>query len=207
MRRRDWTDRSPLSYRVRPRRLVEVKAVVLHQTSFEWDEKNSMWAKVKAHAVVHRSGLITDLHGLLVRMLYGCGHGNVWAYNVEFEGNLRMGWNDAGAEVFWMPEKFGRSVLTEQQIETGRALVAWLKSQVPGIMVGTHRLVEVLKSGCCGPDVWREVGQYAVDELDMPELPVSGGRPIPMSWRTSAPAPAAAGAAPTDRSYLGPLTP
>jgi len=194
--RRDWTDRAPPQYRMRPRRLDEIRALVLHQTSFEWAEVNPMWAQVRAHAVIHRSGLVTDLHTILTRMRYGCGLGNRWAINVELEGNLPLEYRE-GVPVYWRPERF-RSTLTEPQIAAAREFVALLAEQVPGLMIGAHRQIELDRSGCCGPDIWREVGQWAVDELGMLEMPVAGGRPIPDAWRCSV-------AAPTDRAYTGPL--
>ena len=178
---RDWTDRSPASYVLRERQLEEIRAAVLHQTSFEWAEENAMWALVRAHFAVHRSGLITQLHPITARMLYGCGAGNRWAINIECEGNLPLEYRD-GVPVYWRPEKYGRSVLTPAQVEAGRELLASLAEQVPGLMVGTHRQIEMNRSGCCGPDIWREIGQHAVGS-GMPEMPLAGGRPIPDAWR------------------------
>jgi len=194
---RDWTELSPVQYRVRPRLRSEIRAEVLHQTGFEWRVGNPMWARVRAHFVVHRSGLVTQLHAITDRMRYGCGPFNAHAINVEHEGNYPLDYVD-GVPVYWRPEKYGRSVLADApaQVEAGRQLLAWLAEQVPGMMVGCHRQVEIEKSGCCGPDLWREIGQYGVDVLDLPELPRAGGRDIPDAWRG-----AVAG-----RDYVGPLS-
>lgn len=195
---RDWTDRSPASYVIRPRRLAEVRVAVLHQTSFEWRRDNPMWARVKAHDVVHRDGLVTELHPITARMRYGCGEGNRFAVNIEVEGNLPLEYRD-GEPIYWRPETYGRSILTDPQIAAARELVTWLRGQVPGLMVGCHRQIELDRSGCCGPDIWRHVGQWAVDELGMVEMPVAGGRPIPDSWRVPV------DVAPALRPYTGPL--
>lgn len=200
-RLRDLTELSPLEYRVRPRRLSEIRAVILHQTGFEWRESNRMWAKVRAHYVVHRSGLVSALHPILVRMRYGAGHANQYAINVEIEGAYALDYNDRGEGLFYKPEKFGRSVLADApaQVEAARQLLAWLKGQVPGLQVGTHRQVALDRSGCCGPDLWAAVGQYGVDVLGMREMPVDGGRPIPDAWRGDV--------RPVLREYTGALGP
>lgn len=201
-RLRDWSDRSPQGYTVRPRRLSEIKAAILHQTSFEWREANPMWAKVRAHFVVHRSGLVTQLHPITARMRFGAGHANPWAINIEHEGNYPLGWDEDGEDVYYRPEKFGRSHIEDapEQVTAGRALLAYLHEQIPSLMVGAHRQVEDLKGGCCGPDIWREIGQFAVDWIPMAEMPVAGGLPIPDRWRTSS-----AAVLPTNREYEGPL--
>jgi hypothetical protein len=158
---RDLTILSPVGYRVRPRRIPEIKAIVLHQTGFEWAEKNAMWSRVRAHFVIHRSGLVSQLHPITSRMRFGCGHGNAWAINIECEGNYPLAYRGE-RPVRWKPEKFGTSVLEEApaQVEAARSLIVWLSGQVPGLRVGAHRQLEEEKSGCCGPDLWREVGQY-----------------------------------------------
>lgn len=181
---RDLTILSPVGYRVRPRRIPEIKAIVLHQTGFEWAEKNAMWARVRAHFVIHRSGLVSQLHPITSRMRFGCGHGNAWAINIECEGNYPLAYRGE-RPVRWKPEKFGTSVLEEApaQVEAARSLIVWLSGQVPGLRVGAHRQLEEEKSGCCGPDLWREVGQYAIDELGLTAMPTSGGLDIPDDWR------------------------
>ena len=182
---RDRIADAPEEYRRRPRTRAEVRALVLHQTGFEWRYTNPMWTRVRAHFVVHQGGQVTQLHSILTRMRYGCGIGNAYAINVEGEGNYPLEYRD-GEPVYWRPEKFGRSVLAEhpEQIEAARELAAYLAKQIPGLMIGAHRQIELDRSGCCGPDVWRELGQNAVDG-GMPELPVAGGRPIPDSWRST----------------------
>lgn len=198
---RDRIAEAPEEYRRRPRTRAEVRADVLHQTSFTWRYGNPMWTRVRAHAVVHQGGQVTLLHSLLTRMRYGCGLGNAWAINIEIEGNLPLGVGADGEPVYYKPEKFGRSVLTAEQVESGRELLAWTLEQVPGLMIGAHRQIELDRSGCCGPDIWASIGQYGVDVLGMPEMPVAGGRPIPDSWREPVSIPYTLGG----RAYAGPL--
>ncbi len=180
----DLTDRSPASYRLRTRKLSEIRAVILHQTGFEWRESNPSWVKVRAHFVVHRSGRVSQLHPITARMLRGSGHANAWAVSIEHEGNYPLLYR-GDEPVYWKPEKFGRSVLADapEQIQAARDLLVYLNEQVPGIQVGTHRQLDKGKSGCAGPDLWREVGQYGVDVLGMPEMPTNRGRDIPADWR------------------------
>lgn len=198
-RLRDLTEQSPPGYVIRPRRIGEIRAVILHQTGFEWREQNPMWAKVRAHFVVHRSGLVSQLHPITARMRYGAGHANAWAINIEHEGNYPLGWDSQGEDVYWQPDRFGRSRLEDapEQVTAGRALIAYLAEQVPRLQVGCHRQVDERKSGCCGPDLWREVGQWAVDH-GVPEMPVAGGLAIPDAWRGPI--------LPTHREYTGPLS-
>lgn len=184
-RLRDLTILSPVGYRVRPRRLPEIKAAVLHQMGVgTWAENNAMFARVRAHFVIHTSGLVSQLHPITQRMRYGCGPANEWAINIEFAGNFPTRYH-RGAPVYYKPEKFGRSVLEDApaQVEAGRALLAWLSGQVPGLRVGAHRQLEEEKPGCCGPDLWREVGQYAIDELGLAAMKTNGGLDIPDDWR------------------------
>lgn len=183
---RDLTAVSPPGYVIRPRRIPEVRGIILHQTGFEWAEANQAWSRVRAHFVVHRSGLVSQLHPVTARMRYGCGHGNAWAINIECEGNYPLTYHN-GEPVFWMPEKFGRSVLADApaQIIAARALVAWLAECIGGLRIGAHRQLEEGKGGCCGPDLWREVGEVA-RAAGMPPVITNGGRDIPASW-TGAP--------------------
>lgn len=194
---RDLT--GPPSYVLRPRRLAEIRAEVAHQTGFERRWNSPRWSLVAAHFIVHQCGRVTQLHPITARMRVGCGPFNAHAINVEHEGNYPLDYRD-GEPLYWAPDKFGRSVLAEhpEQVQSARELAAFLAEQVAGLAIGAHRQLELEKSGCCGPDLWREVGQWAVDELGIPEMPVAGGRPIPDAWRCSV-------AAPTDRAYTVPL--
>lgn len=183
----DLTGKSPKEYRIRTRPLSEIRAVVLHQVGFDtWEESSPSWARIKAHLVVLQSGAVLQLHPITARMRWGCGpNGNRTSINVELAGNYPLSYNRAGKPRYWKPDKFGRSTLSDSpaQVEAARALLASLAEQVPGLEVGAHRQLEKLKSGCCGPDIWSEVGQYAVDHLGMPEMPTNGGLDIPDDWR------------------------
>jgi hypothetical protein len=188
---RDLTSLAPTGYRKRSRALSEIRAVVLHQMGVgTWREENPMFVRVRGHFVIHASGLISQNHPITARLRYGSGAANPYAITVEFAGNYPLAYRDNGTPVYWRPNTYGRSVLADhpEQVEAGRALVAHLRDQVPGLVVGCHRQIEAKKSGCCGPDVWREVGQYAIDVLGMPEMrPLDSGLPIDDRWRVPPP--------------------
>lgn len=179
----DLTAAAPADYRRSRRPLSQIRAAVLHQMGVgTWTETNPMLAKVRAHFVVLQSGRVIQNHPLECRMRYGSGVANRWAITIEHAGNFPTRYRD-GVPLYWAPAKFGRSVLGEPQVVAARELLAWLAVQVPGLQVGTHRQIERKKSGCCGPDLWREVGQYAVDSLGLPEMSLAGGLNIPDDWR------------------------
>lgn len=182
----DATASAPVEYRRSVRPLSQSRAAVLHQMGVgTWRDGNPMFARVRAHFVVKRSGVVLQLHPLTCRMRYGSGAANPWAITIECEGNYPTRYRD-GVPLYYSPDKFGRSVLADApaQVEAARALLAWLAAQVSGLQVGTHRQISKGKAGCCGPDLWREVGQWAADALDLPLMPtLPGGLEIPDEWR------------------------
>lgn len=185
---RDLTDLAPTSYRRRRRELSEVRAAILHQTGFgTWKIDNPLWPRVRAHFVVHRNGLISQNHRVETRMRYGSGLANPWAVTIECEGNYALSYDDiTGEPRYWKPEKFGRDIIDDapRQVIAARALLAHLVAEIPNLQVGAHRHVEALKSGCPGPDLWREVGEWARENLNMPELPpMASGLALPENWR------------------------
>lgn len=183
---RDLTHLAPAGYRVGPRALASVDVVVLHQMGFVWKRENAMWAKVRAHFAIHRDGLIDALTPVAVRMRYGSGHVNRHCVSIEHEGNYAQGFDADGKPTFYKPTKFGAHVLDDApgQVEASRALLRHLRGSLPGLRyVAAHRHIERGKPGCPGPDLWREVGEWALHELDLEEYPVDGGRPLLDSWR------------------------
>ena len=185
---RDLTELAPVSYRRRRRELSEVRAAILHQTGFTWKPDNPLWPRVRAHFVVHRCGLISQNYRVETHMRYGSGFANGYAVTIEHEGNYPLSYDLTGTPRYWKPEKYGSDVIDDapRQVIAARALLAHLAAEIPGLQVGAHRHVEALKSGCCGPDLWREVGEWARDpaNLNMPELaPLASGLALPESWR------------------------
>lgn len=179
----DLTAKAPAEYRVRARLPSEVQAVVLHQTAFSgWSTNNPMWARIRAHYVVRQDGSVLMLHHPTVRMRYGSGPCNARGVTVEHEGNLP---SDSGA--YWKPERYGRDVLDQhpEQVAASRALVRMLCAEYPTIgLVIAHRHIDARKPNCPGPDIWREVGEWAKRELALVEpAPLPAGLPLPNTWR------------------------
>jgi len=185
---RDLTGLAPPRYRVGPRALASIDVVVLHQCGFVWKRENPMWARVRAHFVVHRDGLIDELTPVATRMRYGSGHVNRHCVTIEHEGNLPQAYSDDGRPTYYKPEKFGAHVLDDApaQVEASRALLRHLRESLPALrFVAAHRHISKGKPGCPGPDLWREVGEWSIHELGLEEHPVSGGRPLLYTWRGS----------------------
>jgi hypothetical protein len=171
---------------LRMRTLEETTAVVLHQTGFfGWKPDNSNWAKIHAHFVVRRNGQVCILYDPEVRMTTGSNAANRFAVTIEHEGNYP---NSSGN--FYKPEKFGRSYLADapNQIAASRRLLEILHGLCPKMSaVFAHCQWSDNRQNCCGPDLWREIGQWAVDNLAMtdggPGWKWGSGQPIPNSWR------------------------
>ncbi len=182
----DLTAQAPAGYRIRTRPASDVRAVVLHQTGFSgWRADNPMWAKVRAHFVVRHDGSVLMLHHPMTRMRYGSGPCNAQGVTVEHEGNY-----PSAHGVYWRPEKYGRDVLDQhpEQVTASRALVRMLTADYPtiGLVIG-HRHIDARKANCPGPDLWREVGQWSIDQLGLREPdPLPEGLAVPGSWRGAA---------------------
>ena len=181
----DYTDRSPASYRVRIREPEEVTTLVCHQMGVGvWREDNPMFAKVRAHYVGQQSGRVIMNHDPLCRLRYGSGVVNNCCITIECAGNY-----ETSRGKWWKPEKMGRDLLADhpEQVAAVREFVASLCESFPSITTITgHRAISRGKSGCPGPDLYREIVMWAVRELGLDEGPtLKGGAVIPESWRTS----------------------
>ena len=162
---------------------VKVDTLVLHQMACCVRRKDPLrsYLSIASHFVILADGRILQLHPI---------NRNVWASHgfngtsvaVEFAGNFpdtRGKW--------WRGETFGRDRPTVAQFEAGRALVLHLKNTMGLRRVVTHRQSYGTKENDPGPDIWREVGQWAVDRLGLsdggPGYKIGKGSPIPASWR------------------------
>ena len=176
---------APASNVIRDRTPEEVTAVVLHQTAFAgWKPENPNWAKIKAHFVVRRDGVVQINYDPTKRMGYGSNKANSFAITIEHEGNYP---NAKG--VWWAGDKFGRSVLADApaQVAASRRLIEILADTYPIENVYAHRQWDPDRQNCPGPDLWREVGEFAIAELGLsdggPDWHAEGGRAIPDDWR------------------------
>ncbi len=160
---------------------AKVDTLVLHQMACCVRRKDPLrsYLSIASHFVILADGRILQLHPI---------NQNVWASHgfngtsvaVEFAGNFpdtRGKW--------WRGETFGRNRPTAAQFEAGRALVRHLKNTMGLRRVVTHRQSYGTKEN--DPDIWREVGQWAVDRLGLsdggPGYKIGKGSPIPDSWR------------------------
>jgi N-acetyl-anhydromuramyl-L-alanine amidase AmpD len=179
----DLSARAPAKYRLRKRAASDVKSIVLHQTAFSgWKPNNPMWAKVRAHYVVRQDGSVLLLHLPTVRMRYGSGRCNAQCVTIEHEGNL-----PSARGSWWKPERYGRDQLADHpaQVRAARELLRMLHREYPSIeRIVAHRHISKLKANCPGPDLWREIGEWSIDELGLVEAkPLSTGSTLPPSWR------------------------
>lgn len=182
----DYTDKSPASYRIRMRDPEEVTTIVCHQMGVGvWSEDNPMFAKVRAHYVGQQSGRVIKNHDPLWRLRYGSGVLNHCCITLEMAGNY-----ETSPGKWWKPDTMGRSRIEDhpEQISSARELVASLCETYPSITTITgHRAISRGKSGCPGPDLYREIVMWGVRELGLGEGPVlKGGAVIPDSWRVTA---------------------
>jgi hypothetical protein len=177
----DLTAKSPAQYRIRLREPAEVTTIVLHQMGFAWRDDNPMWAKVRAHYAVQQAGAVVALHDPAVRMRYGSGVANRYCVSIEHEGNYA----DDGR--WYKPDRFGRHVLADhpELVRSSRVLISSLVERFPSITtIMAHRHIQRGKPLCCGPELWREVGEWARQELGLVEGAVlPGGAPLPDRWR------------------------
>jgi N-acetyl-anhydromuramyl-L-alanine amidase AmpD len=179
----DRTAKTPGHYRKRNRMSVQIDTVVLHQTSFNRGSVPDNYLTVHAHFVVLPDGTIVQLHPIETYLVASSAF-NDDAISVEIVGNFP---DERG--VYWEPQANGRSVLSPQQISGACDLVRYLRNTYVISFVFAHRQGELenLRGNCPGPDIWYNVGQWAVDNLGMDDggkgYKELNGSPIPDSWR------------------------
>jgi len=181
----DLRGQAPAEYIVRDRPAEEVTAAILHQTAFSgWKPNNPNWAKIKSHFVVRRDGKVQINFDPTKRLRYGSNKANAFGITIEHEGNYP---NAAG--VWWEGDKFGEDHVEDApaQVAASRRLLEILSERYPIEHVYAHRQWDAGKTNCPGPDLWREVGEYAVKQLGLsdggPGWHAEGGLSIPESWR------------------------
>ena len=198
----DRTAHAPARVRLRTRAPGEVRVLALHQMACGagWAEDSPAWDRVAAHFVVKRSGVVQMNHDPLARITVGSGpRWNPRCVTVELAGNLPVAVVDGGWR-WWEGERFGRDLLTAEQVDAARALIRWLRERLPALQhVGAHRQVSRAKAGCCGPHAWAEIGAWAIAR-GMLLADTDGGLDIPLDWW-----PLPATGAGDRRAYGGPL--
>jgi hypothetical protein len=177
----DMTAKTPRGYRVRNRMSVQIDTAVLHQTSFSRGNLPDNYLSVHAHFVVLPDGSIAQLHPVEAYLVASSAF-NEDAISVEVVGNFP---DERGH--YWEGAKYGRSLLSQQQIDGGCDLLRCLKETNGISFVFAHRQGEAadLRGNCPGPDVWYNMGEWAVRELGMDDggkgYKEGNGSPIPDS--------------------------
>jgi hypothetical protein len=77
--------------------------------------------------------------------------------------------------------------LTQAQIAAGRKLVNHLVKTIGLTHILAHRQAWPTRENCPGPDIWYQVGQWAIETLGLndggPGFKIGSGNPIPNEWR------------------------
>ena len=161
----------------------KVHALVLHQMAccFKVKDPLTRFLKMAPHFAILPDGRILQLHPILA--LTGASNGfNAGSVAVEFAGNFpdtRGKW--------WHGPQNGMNKVTPAQIEAGRYLVRYLISTMGLKTILAHRQSSGTRDNDPGPDIWFNVGQWAIDTLGLkdggPGFKVGRGKAIPDVWR------------------------
>ncbi|MCH9686028.1 MAG: N-acetylmuramoyl-L-alanine amidase [Deltaproteobacteria bacterium] len=179
----ELTDKAARNTRTRP--VEDVYALVLHQMGFSRGSAPSRYDRVTAHYLVLPDGGVYQLHDHAARLPAASGL-NTGSVSVEFAGNLPSRARSTNPSHFWSPDTHGMNQLTRAQVAGGRMLVDTLHRQGWLTHILAHRQGGPGRGLDPGPDIWREVGAWAVQQYGLdwggPEFAVSGGSPIPAHW-------------------------
>ncbi|MBS3955475.1 MAG: N-acetylmuramoyl-L-alanine amidase [Methylomicrobium sp.] len=180
----DLTASSEKSNRKGSRDPKTVYALVLHQMACCANRKDPLknYLKTKSHFVILRDGTLLQLHPVSA-LLWASNGFNARSVAVEFAGNFP---NTLGK--WWQGDKYGNNHPTQAQFEAGRYLVRYLMKTIKLTHVLAHRQSSGTRQNDPGPDIWSQVGQWAVDKLGLkdggPGFKIGSGNPIPDAWRT-----------------------
>ncbi len=179
----ELTDKAEQHTRTRP--AEDVYALVLHQMGFSRGSDPPRYDRVTAHYLVLPDGGVYQLHDHATRLPAASGL-NAGSVSVEFAGNLPSRARSTNPKHFWSPETHGKDQLTAAQVAGGRMLVDTLYRQGWLTHILAHRQGGPGRGLDPGPDIWREVGAWAVRQYGLdwggPEFAVNGGSPIPGHW-------------------------
>ncbi|MEW5249785.1 peptidoglycan recognition protein family protein [Microbulbifer sp. 2201CG32-9] len=178
----DRTKLSPKEHRIRSRDPATVYALVLHQMAFSRGNDPNRYNRVKSHFAILPDGKILQLHPISA-YLYASNGFNKKSVAVEFAGNF-----PSTRGRCWKAEKYGCHQLTQAQIRSGRCLIQYLIRKIGLTHVLAHRQASKSRANCPGPDIWYNVGQWAIDRLGLkdggPGFKIGTGKPITEAWRS-----------------------
>lgn len=176
----DLTGSSNVRRRQKERNASDVDALVLHQMGFTRGNSPNRYLNTCAHFIILRDGTIAQLHRV-TDYLYASSALNARSVAVEFAGNMP---SERGR--YYQPATYGRHRVTVDQVASGRFLIRHLKSSIGIRYVFAHRQGTNGHTNCCGPDIWFNVGQWAVS-MGFSDggvgFTMGDGLPIPTSWR------------------------
>ncbi len=172
-----------------PRNQAVVNCIVLHHMAYNIGNDVNLYKKVGAQYIVTADGQIAQLYDDLDYLNSSNGF-NPHCISIEFAGNFadhRYHWWKSGERP--IPD---RCYLTPVQISAGRCLLATLKTRLPDIKyIYAHRQSSRSREGDPGPDVWFNIGEWALSNLNLtdqlPRTHIGDGQPIPQIWRISRP--------------------
>ncbi|GEM_PF-1494445 len=195
----DWTRQGVSGVRNKPQHILNsfrdpriLWAFVLHQMAFKRTGRISRrysdpesYVNTGAHFCIMLDGRIIQLHPMS-RMIW---HGNCISprsVGVEFEGNFP---NVKGK--WWIDTKStvqNKDVPTQAQYDSGRFLTSYLKIALGTTHILAHRQSSDSRENDPGPDIWYNVGQWAINNLGLtdggPAFKCGTGSPILPEWRT-----------------------
>ena len=164
-----------------------VYALVLHQMAccFAPQDPLKRFLTVGAHFAIANDGRILQLHPVST-LLWASNGFNNRSVAVEFAGNFP---NTRGR--WWQGSKYGMNRPTPAQVTAGRQLIRYLMQTMGLTHVLAHRQSSGTRENDPGPDIWFDVGQWAVNTLGLkdggPGFKIDTGNAIPEEWRTWGP--------------------
>jgi phosphatidylserine/phosphatidylglycerophosphate/cardiolipin synthase-like enzyme len=195
----DWTKGGLNGVKNKPQHILKnlrdpgkVWAFVLHHMAFKRRSRTNKqfsdpesYLNTGAHFCIMFDGRIIQLHPVS-RMIW---HGNCLSPRsvaVEFEGNFPnikgKWWIDKDSTVQ------NKDVPTQAQYDAGRFLTSYLKMVLGTTHIFAHRQSSDSRENDPGPDIWYNVGQWAINNLGMTEggssFKCGTGFPILAEWRT-----------------------
>ncbi len=179
----DQTAFTPVEKRKAERPLSAIQGIVLHQTGFRRGSDADRYRRVTSHFVILPDGQIVKNHPE-TSVVWASNGFNAYTVAIEFAGNF-----PSARGRWWKPDDYGRHRPTSAQIASGQCLVHKLYFDIESIVwILAHRQASPRRGNDPGPDIWYEVGDWAVAELEMNDgglgFSINGGRSIPDSWRT-----------------------
>ena len=180
----DLTASADKSHRKGTRDPKTVYALVLHQMACCFAPKDPLkrFLTIGAHFAIANDGRILQLHPIS-SLLWASNGFNARSVAVEFAGNFP---NTRGK--WWKGDTYGMNRPTPAQITAGRQLIRYLMRTMGLTHVLAHRQSSGTRENDPGPDVWFDVGQWAVNTLGLkdggPGFKIDSGNAIPDEWRT-----------------------